>query len=221
MLVGWDAADWQMIHPLMDRGEMPNLRKLVESGTSGQLRTLEPVLSVRAVPKLAEVAYLYATMKLEQGQLILPGRVSLFRDGVFVGHGALPLLSGGEEHELGFGADDSVRVTFAALEHKTAEVGILSSSTTESQLFKATLKNLHERPIAVRVLDQMPVSENQQIQVGLLPSTTKPTTMNVEDKRGVIAWDLELGPGEEKNVLLGYQVSWPKEKRVRYEYGYR
>jgi tetratricopeptide (TPR) repeat protein len=45
VLVGWDAADWQTIHPRMDSGLMPNLRKLVESGVMGKLATLEPALS--------------------------------------------------------------------------------------------------------------------------------------------------------------------------------
>jgi tetratricopeptide (TPR) repeat protein len=45
LLVGWDSADWKLIHPLMDAGAMPTLEKLVNSGTSGNLTTLEPQLS--------------------------------------------------------------------------------------------------------------------------------------------------------------------------------
>ncbi len=45
LLVGWDAADWKIIHPLLDSGELPGLARLVESGTSGNLTTLEPQLS--------------------------------------------------------------------------------------------------------------------------------------------------------------------------------
>ncbi|MDQ6654322.1 MAG: alkaline phosphatase family protein [Verrucomicrobiota bacterium] len=45
LLVGWDAADWQLIHPLMDAGRMPHLKRLVESGVIGNLLTLQPVLS--------------------------------------------------------------------------------------------------------------------------------------------------------------------------------
>ena len=44
-LIGWDAADWQIIHPLLDRGLMPNLQKLVERGVMGQIATLQPALS--------------------------------------------------------------------------------------------------------------------------------------------------------------------------------
>jgi len=45
LLVGWDAADWQMMHPLIDAGRMPHLKRLVENGVIGNLQTLQPVLS--------------------------------------------------------------------------------------------------------------------------------------------------------------------------------
>lgn len=45
LLVGWDAADWKIIHPLLDAGAMPAARHLVETGVSGNLATLEPELS--------------------------------------------------------------------------------------------------------------------------------------------------------------------------------
>ncbi|MFM8331348.1 MAG: alkaline phosphatase family protein [Candidatus Methylumidiphilus sp.] len=45
LLLGWDAADWKVITPLMDAGKMPNLEKLVGQGVMGNLSTLYPVLS--------------------------------------------------------------------------------------------------------------------------------------------------------------------------------
>jgi arylsulfatase A-like enzyme/Flp pilus assembly protein TadD len=45
LLVGWDAADWKVIHPLMDAGRMPALQSLLENGVSGNISTLHPVLS--------------------------------------------------------------------------------------------------------------------------------------------------------------------------------
>jgi predicted Zn-dependent protease len=45
LIVGWDAADWKIIHPLMEQGLMPHTRRLVERGASGNLATLSPVLS--------------------------------------------------------------------------------------------------------------------------------------------------------------------------------
>ena len=45
LLIGWDAADWKFLTPLMEQGLMPNLTKLVEGGVKGKLATLNPALS--------------------------------------------------------------------------------------------------------------------------------------------------------------------------------
>lgn len=45
LLVGWDAADWEHIHPLLDAGLLPTLESLIQRGAMGNLRTLQPVLS--------------------------------------------------------------------------------------------------------------------------------------------------------------------------------
>jgi hypothetical protein len=44
LLVGWDAADWRILHPLIDAGEMPALRRIVEAGASGQLLGTQPLV---------------------------------------------------------------------------------------------------------------------------------------------------------------------------------
>ncbi|MFH1156223.1 MAG: alkaline phosphatase family protein [Pseudomonadota bacterium] len=45
LLVGWDAADWNVINPLIDQGKMPNLEYLITNGVMGNLATLYPELS--------------------------------------------------------------------------------------------------------------------------------------------------------------------------------
>jgi len=45
LLIGWDAADWQIINPLLDSGQMPNLEELVNRGCIGNIATLYPCLS--------------------------------------------------------------------------------------------------------------------------------------------------------------------------------
>jgi len=45
LLIGWDGADWKVIHPLLDSGRMPTLNKLVEQGVMGSISTLEPPFS--------------------------------------------------------------------------------------------------------------------------------------------------------------------------------
>ena len=45
LLVGWDAADWKVIDPLLARGEMPHLAALIGGGVRGNLATIYPPLS--------------------------------------------------------------------------------------------------------------------------------------------------------------------------------
>lgn len=45
LLVGWDAADWKPIRPLLDAGQMPALERLLARGVWGNLATLDPPLS--------------------------------------------------------------------------------------------------------------------------------------------------------------------------------
>jgi predicted AlkP superfamily phosphohydrolase/phosphomutase/Flp pilus assembly protein TadD len=45
LLVGWDAADWQMIRPLLAQGLMPTLAAFLARGSSGDLATTRPILS--------------------------------------------------------------------------------------------------------------------------------------------------------------------------------
>jgi predicted AlkP superfamily phosphohydrolase/phosphomutase/tetratricopeptide (TPR) repeat protein len=45
LLVGWDAADWQIINPLLKQGKLPALARLLAKGSSGNIATLDPPIS--------------------------------------------------------------------------------------------------------------------------------------------------------------------------------
>jgi uncharacterized protein (TIGR02231 family) len=176
---------------------------------------IEPALVVRTTPRIEAKAYLYAKMATPRATPYLPGQVSLFRDGTFVGTGRLPQLTPGEEHELGFGADDAIRVKHALLEEKRGESGIISTSKSDVRQFRITVKNAHPQPVQLTVLDQLPVSQHQDIKVELI-AKSQPSRRDVDDKRGVLAWDQKIDAGEERTIDFGYRVTWPAAKNVQY-----
>ena len=45
LLIGWDAADWKFINPLLDSGKMPALERFINAGVMGNMATLNPILS--------------------------------------------------------------------------------------------------------------------------------------------------------------------------------
>jgi len=45
LVIGWDAADWKIIDPLLAAGEMPHLASVIAGGVRGNIATLYPALS--------------------------------------------------------------------------------------------------------------------------------------------------------------------------------
>ena len=65
------------------------------------------------------------------------------------------------------------------------------------------------------VIDQVPVSQNTDIKIELIGKTA-PSKRDLDDKRGVLAWEMKLEPDEERVLEFGYRVTWPAAKRILY-----
>ena len=176
---------------------------------------LTPDLAVRAVPVLDPTAFLEASFKQNEDAPLLPGRVAIYRDGVFVGRGQMTAAGKDETVRLGFGADDKIKIERSVVKRNEGSAGlIVTTSKTDERSFKTTIRNGHDFPIKVAIEDQLPVSENEDIQVEMLPSTTPPTTTNLRDRRGVLEWAFEARAGEVRDIGFAWRVRWPKDKGV-------
>lgn len=177
--------------------------------------TIAPDLAVRSAPVIDPTAFLEASFKQAEDAPLLPGRVAVYRDGVFVGRGLMTAASKDETVRLGFGADDKVKIERLTVKRNEGSAGlIVTTSKTDERSFKTVVRNGHDFPIRIAIEDQLPVSENEDIQVEMLSSTTTPTATNLRDKRGVLEWAFEAKPGEVKDIAFAWRVRWPKDKGV-------
>jgi uncharacterized protein (TIGR02231 family) len=162
-------------------------------------------LAVRAAPVQDPTAFLEASFKQTDDTTLLPGKVAIYRDGVFVGRGKLSASAKDDIVRLGFGADDKVKVERAVLKRNEGSAGLLvTTSKTDERSFKTTIRNGHDFPIRVAIEDQLPVSENEDIVVEMLPSTAPPTASNIRDKRGVLEWSFDAKPSEVKDINFAH-----------------
>jgi uncharacterized protein (TIGR02231 family) len=173
-----------------------------------------PDLVIRSTPVLDPTAFLQASFVQAEDAPLLPGRVSIYRDGTFVGRGKMAAAGKDETVRLGFGADDKVRIERSVLKRNEGSTGLIVTSKTDERAFKTSVRNGHDFPIRVAIQDQLPVSENEDIVVEMLPSTTPPTTTNFRDKRGVLEWAFEAKPAEARDINFAWRVRWPKDKGV-------
>ena len=177
---------------------------------------ISPELLSRAAPALDETAFIEASFKHADEAALLPGRVALYRDGIYVGPGRIVLTPKDETVRLGFGADDKVKVMRATVRKIEGSSGIITSAKTDEREYKITVRSGHERSIKVVIEDRIPVSEADDVKVELLPVTTPPTERDVRDRRGVLAWSFEAAPGDTREIKLGWRLRWPSDKTVVY-----
>ncbi|MCP4565581.1 MAG: mucoidy inhibitor MuiA family protein [Bosea sp.] len=178
---------------------------------------VKPELSARATPELEEKAYLEATFNHEDEAPLLAGEVYLHRDGAYIGKGRLGQVAPGDKVELGFGADDRLKVTRVPVRRRENDSGWLGSTRTDQREFKTVIKSLHAQPVKLTVTERIPFSENSAITIELLSQSTPPTEKQVGDKRGVSAWSFELAPGAQKEIRLAYRIKYPGDREVIFD----
>ena len=207
-----EIAGFQALYGIQGRVSVDN------SGTSKKVRistdNFDAALNAIAVPKIDPSAYLTASFTIKSEAPMLPGTVNLYRDGVFMGQGALPLLSPDEEAKLGFGADDLIKVKRTEVKRKTGEEGIITSSNVEERAWDIVVKNLHDVAIPVTVFDQVPFSTIEDVIVQSMATMTPPMEKDFEKRRGVMMWKFDLKPKAEETVKFGYKVTWPQNFQV-------
>ncbi|WP_456620310.1 MULTISPECIES: mucoidy inhibitor MuiA family protein [unclassified Bradyrhizobium] len=207
-----EIGDFQAVYQISGRvslGANEGAKSLLISSM-----TVTPDLAIRAAPVVDPTAYLEASFKLAEDTNLLPGKVAIFRDGTFVGRSKFSTAARNDAIRLGFGADDKIKIERTVIRQNEGTAGVIASSKTDTRSFRTVVRNGHDFPIRIALEDQLPVSENEDIGVEMLSSTTPPTTTNLRDKRGVLEWAFDAKPGEIKEIKFSWRIRWPKDKSM-------
>ncbi len=211
----------------LDRGNyhaqftLPGKLDIVSDGEDKKVAigiiNIKPKLADLVVPEKDSTAYLYAKFNHNKGgAALLPGPVALYRDGMFVGNSLLPLVSAGQEHLLGFGPDDAIKVRRETVARKKQKTGFLIQANMEERHYRIFVHNLHQRAIKITVLDRIPHSFIDEITVLTLPDASKPDRLDVGNQKGVLAWDLQLAPDAKQTIQHSYRIDWPANRSINY-----
>lgn len=175
---------------------------------------LSPKVQARAVPRYDTVAYLTAEFVNDSGEILLPGQVWLYSDSNLVGQAQLPLLAAGDKAVQGFGAIDGLVLERTMPERATGDRGIILTETEQSERAVLTVKNLTEETWPVRMLDQVPYSEQDDLDV-TFAANPAPDEVDVDAQRGILAWEFDVAPGAEQTVEIEHALSWPSGMALR------
>ncbi|MCG8698941.1 MAG: mucoidy inhibitor MuiA family protein [Bacteroidales bacterium] len=162
-----------------------------------------------AVPKLNEAAFLVARIGGYGQYNLLPGDANIFFNNGYVGNTFLNPDVATDSLVLSFGRSNNIQIDRTILKDVSGKK-LLGANNLETKGFEFKIVNNSPSAIELEILDQLPVSKNEDIKVELIESPEASFT----EKTGRLFWDIELTPKEVKKLKFIYTVKYPKDRSV-------
>jgi uncharacterized protein (TIGR02231 family) len=166
---------------------------------------------VRIVPRRDTAAMVTAEAELPEGVWI-PGDAQLYRDGSYIGS-TFWNAQAKEKLVLPFGRDDRVQVASNRTKNRSGSAGLISQRNERQVADLYTITSRHKVPVELLVLEAAPVPVSDQINVDVV-FEPKPKVQDWEEKRGVVAWEQSLAPGEKLKFVADYTITYPKDVSI-------
>ena len=166
---------------------------------------------IRIVPRGDTAAMVTAEAELPDGVWI-PGDVQLYRDGSDIGS-TFWQAQAKEKLVLPFGRDDRVQVAVKRVKNRNGSGGFVSQRSERQIADLYTVTSRHKVPVELLLLEASPVAVSDQVKVEAV-FEPKPKTVNWEDRRGVVAWEQQLAPGQTLKFVTDYTISYPKDAAI-------
>ena len=176
--------------------------------------SFSPVVEAVAVPRLDKTAFVMASFTNASDEPLLPGQAMLFREGVLVGSTWLDVIAPGVETDVGFGALETLRVKREMPKRAEGETGVFTSANEQSESAVITVENTGDEAWPVRILDQVPYSEQDDLEIDVTASP-EATETDVDGQRGILAWEFDLAAGAKETITLEQVLTWPEGMVLR------
>ena len=170
---------------------------------------LETETEARAIPRSDLTAFLVAMGRNDTGEAILPGFTAFFRDGALIGEDMIGLIPDGAEFDLAFGPLDHLRLRWIDRSLAEGDRGIFTTTNTQDRSIAFGVENTSGTAEQVRLIYATPFAEQEDLELELT-LTPAPDARDIDDLRGVHAWDLTVAPGQTAMVEMRVELDWPE-----------
>lgn len=160
-----------------------------------------------SVPKIDRSAFLLARITDWEKYNLLDGEANIFFENTFVGSTVLDISRATDTLQISLGRDKSISINREKIRDFTTRQ-LVGSKKEETRTWRTTIKNNKLQKISITVMDQVPVSTSEEIEVSIVETSGG----KVNSETGEVTWELTLDPGSEKKLDLKYSVKYPKSK---------
>ncbi len=161
------------------------------------------------VPKLDRDAFLVAYLS-DWGEFnLLPGKVNIYFENSFVGNTSINPYVSKDTLAVSLGRDKNIVVTRDMLKDFT-EDKFLSSDVERIFSYEISIRNNKAEKVQILVEDQLPISQNEDIEVKLIDKSGAA----YDKDTGKIRWILEIDPSQVVKKKFVFSVRYPKDRNI-------
>jgi uncharacterized protein (TIGR02231 family) len=202
--------------PLAFEYELPQFISMDSGGGDTILplytKALQGEFFVYASPRQDPLVYLVC--RASANSELLAGQLNVHFGGRFVGSTALAEKKPGEDLLVNLGVERGVKVRREKVTDKLTETffGVVDRLSSARELeYCIRTENLKDEAVRVRLIDSIPVSKIDRVQVKGVEIVPEPTQKDYHDHEGVMLWDVQVKPETVQEIRMKFFIKHPKD----------
>jgi uncharacterized protein (TIGR02231 family) len=163
-----------------------------------------------AIPKMERDAFLLAQIPGWERLDLVPGPTRVYFDGTYVGESWIDTRNVEDTLGLSFGRDSKI-LTSRKLLSEFSDKKVVGNNRKDSYTYEITVKNTRDMSVSIDLHDQIPISQDSDIQVTILEVSGAVQ----EEHTGILSWKVNLAAKESKKYKISFTIKYPKNKKVQ------
>lgn len=163
-----------------------------------------------SIPKIDRDAFLLARISGWEDLDIISGNANVYMGNTYIGQSYINTRFVEDTLDLSLGRDNKVLVTRTKKQDFNSKK-IIGTNKKETYTYEIIVKNNRKVPIGIEIVDQLPVSQESDIDVSILDISEAVH----EPLSGKLSWDYTLQAGESKQMNISFSIRYPKNKTVK------
>lgn len=164
------------------------------------------------IPRADKDAFLVADATDWQQFSLLEGEANVYFENSFIGKTVLDPTVTNDTLHFSLGRDNGIRMQRTKVSARSTR-RLLASNQEQDMTWRITVKNSRKEAVSLLLQDQIPVSQNSNITV----TTEELSGGQLDKSTGIIVWQLQLQPNEQREFIVQYRVKYPKNRRLTIE----
>jgi uncharacterized protein (TIGR02231 family) len=165
------------------------------------------------LPRSGQQAYLTGKLANTSDFVFLAGDGNTYVGDEYTGTTWLPNIASQESTLLSFGIDERVKVKRELIRSFKSKGGLFSKTEKAQFVYRTTVENYNPKPVTIKVVEQVPVSQQGEIKVTV--TKVEPKFLEEDKDKGTYTWKPTLEPKGKFVIDFEFSVEYPAGRQVQ------